>query len=336
MGGPRRSVYYIGQEISGFKILKFNSPSTCNCVCLNCGQLHYDKSTTNLRVKKRKFCSCVGRHNQSLVGRVFGKLTILANLGSKSPEATIANTIWLCTCACGGEISVLGQYLVTGMVQTCSCETKLIFKYIKVCNTNTIHRSRVPGYDQWRLSVFSAGNSVCTIPRCGETSELEAHHIILWKDLIHRPRIRMLPSVGTILCKGCHKDYHRLCGIKETGYTQMLAYQSLHNTVENFRNLSKKERKQLMEIKEKEVLDLFNRALQLEEDKKAISDEIKESIESFAASHDLEPEALVEGLKKYKKYLKDPAKFLLVDFAIDAVLNSFVKEYQTEIVPEVV
>ena len=91
-----------------------------------------------------------------------------------------------------------------------------------------------------------------------------------------------------------------------------------------------------MEIKEKEVLDLFNRVLQLEEDKKALTEEIKACIDSFATSKDLEPEALVEALKKYKKYLKDPAKFLLVDFAIDAVINSFVKEYQTEVAPEVV
>lgn len=79
---------------------------------------------------------------------------------------------------------------------------------------------------------------------------------------------------------------------------------------------------------EKHITDLFDRVIQLEEDRKALSEEIKESIKVFADNHELEAEAVADGFRKYKKYLKDPEKFILVDYSIDKVLHAFVKEYQ--------
>ena len=54
-----------------------------------------------------------------LVGRVFGRLQVVARAGST--DRTPARLLWRCRCACGNEPIVLAAYLLAGRTQSCGC-----------------------------------------------------------------------------------------------------------------------------------------------------------------------------------------------------------------------
>ena len=54
-----------------------------------------------------------------LVGRVFGRLQVIARAGSTG--RTPRRPLWLCRCACGAEPIVLAASLCAGRTQSCGC-----------------------------------------------------------------------------------------------------------------------------------------------------------------------------------------------------------------------
>jgi hypothetical protein len=54
-----------------------------------------------------------------LVGRMFGRLQVVARAGST--DRTPARPLWRCRCACGNEPIVLAAYLLAGRTQSCGC-----------------------------------------------------------------------------------------------------------------------------------------------------------------------------------------------------------------------
>ena len=53
---------------------------------------------------------------RSIVGRRYGKLTVVSRKGSKD-----GNAVWLCRCDCGGEVESTTGLLNAGMVRSCGC-----------------------------------------------------------------------------------------------------------------------------------------------------------------------------------------------------------------------
>lgn len=54
-----------------------------------------------------------------LVGRVFGRLQVVARSGST--DGTPARPLWHCPCACGNEPIVRVAYLLSGRTRSCGC-----------------------------------------------------------------------------------------------------------------------------------------------------------------------------------------------------------------------
>jgi len=329
MASTRDNSYSPGQVIKGFELIERKPKHHWVVKCLLCGKVPI-KSISNILKKKFDYCECNKMH-VDIASLRFGKLTALYRVGvvrvgkNKEPKS-----LWKCVCDCGKEVEVTLSNLKSGVTTSCGCSR---VKYttneeLRAYHKGTVIRTRLRGYARWVKDVAAEYDSMCVIHGCGSTERVQAHHVIEWSYIRFRPNIRLHTGMGRPLCVTCHRDYHSLCGNTKLSHAQFLAYEILHKTIVGFRTLPKQERKLMMDNLEKTIADLFERLLSLEEDKKALSDEIKESIKTFAENNDLEPEALTEGLSKYKKYLKDPAKFVLVDYSIDKVLHSFVKEYQ--------
>lgn len=87
-----------------------------------------------------------------LIGRQFGRLTVVANLGQTGRSH---DTRWLCRCSCGGEKAVLASHLKDGHVRSCGCLRK---------ETNVIRNkeSSKHGLSQHRLfHVWSSMKNRC-------------------------------------------------------------------------------------------------------------------------------------------------------------------------------
>lgn len=56
------------------------------------------------------------RLRETLVGQVFGRLTVVAQAESRS-----ARRRWLCSCECGNDATVISHALTSGHTQSCGC-----------------------------------------------------------------------------------------------------------------------------------------------------------------------------------------------------------------------
>ena len=68
------------------------------------------------------------------------------------------------------------------------------------------HDTSSPDYSYWRNAVLKRDNFTCQ--RCGTTSNLQAHHIIRWKDTSCEKHLRFDINNGITLCKDCHLKEH--------------------------------------------------------------------------------------------------------------------------------
>lgn len=89
-----------------------------NCVC-DCGN-HFVTSSATL--KKIKTCrKCMG---EDLIGKKFGRLTVLRRGGYKGNEKA-----WWCQCDCGSpEKLICGRYLKHGQTKSCGCYSRDLTK----------------------------------------------------------------------------------------------------------------------------------------------------------------------------------------------------------------
>lgn len=85
----------------------------CKCECGN----EKITTTSQLNAGYIKSCGCI--HTTSLLGKVFGYLTVLEFDGYGVND----KPYWRCKCMCGKEISVLGVYLTGNKTTNCGCQT---------------------------------------------------------------------------------------------------------------------------------------------------------------------------------------------------------------------
>ncbi len=55
----------------------------------------------------------------NLLGRRFGRLTVLKRKGSRGGHA-----LWRCACTCGAVVDVMSHHLLTGGTRSCGCLVK--------------------------------------------------------------------------------------------------------------------------------------------------------------------------------------------------------------------
>lgn len=134
------------------------------CVC-ECGNT--SNVATNALTQKNGTRSCGCIHEKNLVGKIFGKLTVI-----KLVKDTKDNRrLWLCSCECGENHVVPTANLTTGVTTQC---------------TNNIHRIRdLEGETVGSLTVVeplekrSHGSAIwkCTCI-CGNTVEIPSNHLV--------------------------------------------------------------------------------------------------------------------------------------------------------------
>lgn len=75
------------------------------------------------------------------------------------------------------------------------------------------------------------------------------------------------------------------------------------------------------------LIDMFEALMALEEDKKAIAAEIKDSLETYAKNTEKNKKSVKDLFAKYKAYKADPEEFVLVDFEVDQLLDQIIPGY---------
>jgi len=94
------------------------------CKC-GCGNITY-VSSGSLRSGHTKSCGCTReekfkkyreKKKINLVGKRFGKLIVLENVGVDKKH----NSLWKCKCDCGNTIITIGRSLTSGLTKSCGC-----------------------------------------------------------------------------------------------------------------------------------------------------------------------------------------------------------------------
>lgn len=94
-----------------------HNKATWNCLC-DCGKQVVVRGS-DLVSNKIKSCGCIKTEllSENLVGKTFGKLTVI-----HPTEQRINGSIaWQCQCKCGNFILVSTNHLTTGNTQSCGC-----------------------------------------------------------------------------------------------------------------------------------------------------------------------------------------------------------------------
>lgn len=98
--------------------------SMWNCLC-DCGNRKVVRYTALVNGYTTS-CGCYKKQKLSeektndLVGRVFGKLTVLERFGSKKRSKS-SHATWLCQCSCGNKTIADSSCLICGYTQSCGC-----------------------------------------------------------------------------------------------------------------------------------------------------------------------------------------------------------------------
>ena len=96
-----------------FYNLKGDNVTYVSCTC-DCGRTGYITRLNGLKTGNTQSCGCA--HNPDLTGRRFGRLTVLHQVESDTPQRR-----WLCRCNCGTEVEALSYWLTSGHVRSCGC-----------------------------------------------------------------------------------------------------------------------------------------------------------------------------------------------------------------------
>lgn len=114
-----------------------------------------------------------GKHRWlKLLGREFGRLTVIEQLPSKNGK-----TMWLCRCACDGSTLVrVGQELTKGKNQSCGC----LQRELAGARLRTHGMSNHSAYHTWRSMLYR-----CLSPTCGAWDNYGGRGIAVcqeWQD----------------------------------------------------------------------------------------------------------------------------------------------------------
>jgi len=124
---------YIGMKFNRLTVLepveyKSKSGKPCiryKCKC-DCGKFT-EVLLSNLTSGKVKSCGCLARELREqkliaeMVGKKFGRLTVLSKAESRVTSRGKKISIWHCKCDCGNECDVVGTYLRKGKTKSCGC-----------------------------------------------------------------------------------------------------------------------------------------------------------------------------------------------------------------------
>lgn len=114
------------------------------CKC-DCGNIKKVKGG-HLRNGVIQSCGCLNKELTSkartvdLLGKRFGKLTVMEYAGSKKGRA-----MWKCKCDCGNEAEVFSSYLQTGDTKSCGC----IMSYREVMIEDYLKSHKIPYKKQY-------------------------------------------------------------------------------------------------------------------------------------------------------------------------------------------
>lgn len=62
-------------------------------------------------------CGCLAKRKRDLIGRRFGRLTVISLHGRDANR----NNQWRCVCDCGKEVTVISNSLLRGATKSCGC-----------------------------------------------------------------------------------------------------------------------------------------------------------------------------------------------------------------------
>lgn len=121
----------------------------CECDCGNEVTVRAELLTKG----KTKSCGCLKHEctpKDNLIGKTFGRLTVIELLGRNS----ISKIVWLCKCECGNEIFVVGSELKNGHTKSCGCLRKAVTKERKTIHGLSHHKIR----QVWRNMIARCEN----------------------------------------------------------------------------------------------------------------------------------------------------------------------------------
>lgn len=223
-----KKIDLVGQKFGRLLVLedvgRKNGAVLWRCLC-DCGNI-VQIPTGPLKDGRTKSCGCyknertTERMKIDLTGRVFGRLTVLEDIGRDIQR----NVIWKCQCECGNMVAVSAPSLPSGRTQSCGC-----LHIDKISGENSFHWKggitplneairKCTRYREWRTSIFQRDNFTCN--NCGTRGgKLHAHHLNLFSDIMEEYNITTLEkaihcealwdvSNGLTLCKKCHKKEH--------------------------------------------------------------------------------------------------------------------------------
>jgi len=188
-----------------------------NCIC-ECGN-NKTLIGTSLTNGKITDCGCVYKNKDktkiTLIGKVFGRLTVIKKAEKQS--------MWICKCECGNEITTRSTSLNHGLTKSCGCirsenlsgENSRFWKG-GINNISRIYRLRHNGvYNVWSLKIRKR-DKICQ--KCNSTEKLHAHHIFNYDFY---PEKSLDLDNGITLCETCHKKFHKLYGKIENNIEQL-------------------------------------------------------------------------------------------------------------------
>lgn len=134
MGNRKNFIDLTGREYENFRVLRqgdgrftkggqYKSTWICKCVC---GR-EFEVDGEKIRCGKVYSCGCLryanrDRFYENLVGKKFGRLTVIRRLEPEEVQTEQYN--WLCRCDCGNEVKASANKLKTGHTKSCGCLKK--------------------------------------------------------------------------------------------------------------------------------------------------------------------------------------------------------------------
>lgn len=110
--GRLTAIECVGKNPNGLELWK------CKCECGG------ETTTTKIMLTtgQTKSCGCLRNKKKDLLGKVFGKLTVIEYMGPDEKNNTF---LWRCKCECGGETITRTSSLTSGKTKSCGCLRKV-------------------------------------------------------------------------------------------------------------------------------------------------------------------------------------------------------------------
>lgn len=198
--------------------------TTWHCLC-ECGNGTI-ATGLNLKTGTTQSCGCLraqpSKARLDLTGTVFGRLTAI-----KINRIERGQVFWDLLCSCGNSTVTSVGKLRTGRTQSCGCFARessraVQKKYLGKSGPLAGNwKSELSEEDRkrfrtvcknWKKRILD-NNKYCI--KCNSETNLQVHHIFSYRDCKER---RDDYSNGVVLCKTCHKEFHKTYGY--TGFSR--------------------------------------------------------------------------------------------------------------------